>query len=67
MEITLLKGVNWKLNYPTAGEIARKVLVAMEYPKEVDFEILTIQVDEFIEFSILGSAFWIFGLTNRSS
>jgi len=55
MEIDILKALKWKFNYPTAGEISRKLLLALKYPQELDFEILSKQIDDFIEFCIMGS------------
>lgn len=55
MEIIILKALNWKLSYPTAGEISRKLLLALKYSKELDYEIFTKQIDDFIEFCILGN------------
>ena len=53
MEIEILKVLKWNLNHPTPGEIARKLLLAQELPKDPEFELFLQQLDYFIEFCIL--------------
>ncbi len=53
MEMIILKTLNWKLNYPTAGDISRKLLLALKYPDEL--ETFSNQLDDFIEFCIFGN------------
>ncbi len=57
METEILKILKWNLNQPTPGEIVRKLLVAQELPKDPAFEIFLKQIDDFIEFCILGNNF----------
>jgi len=63
MEIDILKALKWKFNYPTAGEISRKLLLALKYPQELDFEILSKQIDDFIEFCIMEREINNYGIT----
>ena len=59
METIILKALKWKVNYATAGDIARKLLVALNLTKEFDFEVFAKQVDDFIEFCVLGKLYII--------
>lgn len=64
MEMKILKALNWKLHYPTAGEIARTLILIFELPKEIDTEIFFKHVDNYIEFCLLGSNYYIKSLAD---
>lgn len=58
MEISIVKQLQWKVHYPTAGEIARRLLLSFKLPEKVDLDMLFKQVDNFIEFCLVGNTIY---------
>ena len=54
MEIDILSKLKWRMHYPLPGEIARRLLLSLRPPEEIDLEIFMSYIDQYIEFCYVG-------------